>query len=430
MQPEPPTVPWGGPSGPPPGLPPRRSSGAGTVLAELGVLLAAAFTMTASIAFASLAADARDPGSGTVLVLAWLLGLLLVGLLPLRRRYPVHVCVGLAVATLVLPFDSVAALVALSWVVAHRPARTATWCGALVAAATGMALFRDRMRDPEYVILSIKDEVTDDVVVAPGWVYVAVGVVAVGSSVAVGLLRRARETAGAAVAGQRRQAAVVADLRAEMTRQEERELIAREVHDTVAHQLSLVSLHASALEATGGDAAATREAARDVRAAAHRALEQMRELIGMLRQGDGGMAPHAGEGLTLADLPALVDDARAAGAPIRATVFVTDGEAAPVALTRAVYRIVQEAMTNALRHAPGAEVGVDVRAAPGEGARIRVANRVGAVVGTPTGAGAGVRGMRERAALLGGTLEAGVVGAEFVVSAELPWPRSTSGARR
>lgn len=406
------------------------------MLAELGVLLAAAFTMTTSIAFASLTADARDPGSGTVFALAWLLGLGMVGLLPLRRRYPVQVCAGISVATIVLPFDSLAALIALSWVVARRPARTTAWCAALAAAATGMALLRDRLRDPEHVILSVKDRAADEIVVAPVWVYVLVGVVAVGIAVGVGLLRRARETAGAAVAGQRRQAAVVADLRAEMTRQEERELIAREVHDTVAHQLSLVSLHASALEATGGDAAATREAARDVRAAAHRALEQMRELIGMLRRGDGGLAPNVGEGLTLAHLPGLVDDAREAGAPIRATVFVTDGEAAPAALTRAVYRIVQEAMTNALKHAPGAEVAVDVRAAPGEGARIRVANGLGGgggprpgAGGTP-GAGAGILGMRERAVLLGGTLDAGVVGGEFVVAADLPWPRPVTSAAR
>lgn len=405
------------------------------MLAEVGVLLAAAFTMTTSVAFASLAADARDPGSGTVFALAWLFGLGLVGLLPLRRRYPVRVCAGLCVATIVLPFDSLAALIALAWVVARRPVRTASWCGALAAAATGMALLRDRLRDPEHVILSVKDRAADEIVVAPVWVYVVVGIVAVGIAVGVGLLRRARETAGAAVAGQRRQAAVVADLRAEMTRQEERELIAREVHDTVAHQLSLVSLHASALEATGGDATATREAARDVRAAAHRALEQMRELIGMLRRGesDDRLAPGVDEGLTLADLPGLVNDARAAGAPIRATVFVNDGEAAPPALTRAVYRIVQEAMTNALKHAPGADVVVDVRAAPGEGARIRVANGLGGAGGPgpgAPGAGAGILGMRERAVLLGGTLDAGVVGGEFVVSAELPWPRPMAGASR
>lgn len=389
------------------------------------------FTMTAAVAFTSLDADARSPGSGTVLVLVWLVGVALIGLLPLRRTKPVLVCTGLAIATLALPLDSVAALVALSWVVARRPPRIAALCGALVAAATAAALARDRLRVPEHVILSARDPDTGEMVVAPIAVYVTVGVVALALAVGAGLLRRARETAGSAVAGQRRQAAVVADLRAEMTRQEERELIAREVHDTVAHELSIVSLHASALEAVGGDAVEVREAARDVRAAAHRALEEMRELIAMLRRGgESGLDRRAGEGLALADLPRLVDEARSAGARVRATVFVSDGDAAPPALTRAVYRIVQEAMTNALKHAPGAEVAIDVRARPGDGIHLRVANpvalrqeRTGTEALTAgAGGGAGLVGMRERAALVGGTLDAGIDGAEFVVVALLPWP--------
>jgi signal transduction histidine kinase len=146
--------------------------------------------------------------------------------------------------------------------------------------------------------------------------------------------------------------------------------------------------------------------------------------------------------VTLADLPALLERAGATGARVRSTVFVTDAEQAPPALTRAVYRVVQESLTNALRHAPGEDVTVEVHAAPGQGACVRVTNRLSAAppaglpagppaglpAGLPSapgapdgGGGAGLVGMRERAERLGGRCEAGPVGDRFVVDAHLPW---------
>ena len=146
-------------------------------------------------------------------------------------------------------------------------------------------------------------------------------------------------------------------------RSDERELIAREMHDTVAHNLSVMSLQASALEVTTDDPDVA-DAARTMRSSAHRALDEMRALITSLREGS---EQYTGSAPALGDLAALLDDARSSGVDLAATVFVSDADSAPPALTRAVYRVVQEALTNVMKHAPGARADVDVRARPGDG---------------------------------------------------------------
>lgn len=411
---------------------------------------AAILTTTAAIAYETKQVEA-DGGTGELLVLWWLIGVWLAIALLLRTRVPVAVCLAAAVGAVLMPIEPLAALIALTWVIARRSARVATACGAVVAVAVGATLWRDHARSGENVLFSAVDQVTGDraELTVPG--YVVVGLLYLGVAVCIGLVRRwaeaareADETAREAVGLQRQQEHVAEELRTEMTRQEEREVIAREVHDTVAHHLSLVSLQASALEVTAsGDDGEMREAARAMRSAAHQALEEMRDLIAVLRD----PRPHvvAGgalrAGLRLGDLPTLVDTAREAGARIRASVFVSDADRAPAALNRAVYRIVQESLTNVLKHAPGAEVEIDLRAAPGAGVDLRVANTLpvesrtvlerppdvqegsgtGIGQGSGIGEGSGIVGMRERAVLLGGTLDTGVEGEEFVVVAHLPW---------
>src|SRR5690625_4308643 len=110
-----------------------------------------------------------------------------------------------------------------------------------------------------------------------------------------------------------------------------------------------------------------------MRTSAHKALEEMRTLITNLRELSGSPHP-TGTDRGLDELPALVEDARSAGAVIAPTIYITGAEQAPLTLTRAVYRIVQESLTNALKHAPGAPVLLDVRAAPGRGVQITVTN--------------------------------------------------------
>ncbi|WP_372594356.1 sensor histidine kinase [Actinotalea sp.] len=400
------------------------------VLGSLGAVGVAQFSSTAAMAFAAQADPAAD-GVSLAQVGAWVIGLGLGASLLLRTRFPFQVGLATAIGAVLLPLDSVAALIALPWVIARRSAREAWWCGGLTALGTALALARDRARPPGAVLLAGGDAGS---VLSPLG-YGVVGVLCLAVAVGAGLARRWHGRARDAIGRQHAQERVSADLRTEMTRQEERELIAREVHDTVAHHLSLVSLSASALEVGGaasdGD---VRESARTMRASAHQALEELRDLVALVR--DPAALARAGgaplPSLSLAELPELLDHARDAGADVRATVVIQDGATAPAVLTRAVYRIVQESLTNVLKHAPGAPVQVDLRAAPGAGVRLRVTNPMALSARDPRwaagpadagpGGGAGIVGMRERAGLAGGTLTAEPAGTQFVVSATLPWP--------
>lgn len=202
--------------------------------------------------------------------------------------------------------------------------------------------------------------------------------------------------------------------RAELGRQVERERIAREVHDTLGHRLSLLSVHAGALElqAEGHDEEVSRSAAM-VRQGARQAMDDLRSLVGILREDpDGSPAP------SLVDLPAMIDEVAAAGDPVVATVYLHDVEGADEALSRAVYRIVQELLTNARKHAPGAPVRLVVEGSPVHGVSVETANRF---EGVPRAGGAGLAGVRERAELLGGSVEAGPANGVFRARAWLPW---------
>jgi signal transduction histidine kinase len=198
---------------------------------------------------------------------------------------------------------------------------------------------------------------------------------------------------------------------------EERTRIAREMHDVVAHHMSMIAVQA---ETAPFRLPEMDEPIRDemagIAAAARSALTDMRRLLGVLRADDAEAlrAPQPG----LADLPALVEATRRAGV----TVTLTAGPAAvrePVGL--AAYRIVQEALANAARHAPGAAVEVTA-GVQGDQLVVTVTNGPPAVTVPPRpGAGLGQVGMRERAELLGGTLTAGPAGdGGYRVRAELP----------
>lgn len=207
------------------------------------------------------------------------------------------------------------------------------------------------------------------------------------------------------------------------SRHEERERIAREMHDVLAHRISLLSVHAGALEFRAGSAAApsTAEigaAARVIRENAHLAVEDLRELLALLRADEdlatGRPQPR------LADIARLADEADAAGQEVDLTVDV-DAGALRESTERTVYRVVQESLTNARKHAPRAPVRVRV-SRTGTGVRVAVDNAVPVGVtdaDLPPG-GSGLVGLAERVRLDGGTLVHGVEGGRFRVLAELP----------
>jgi signal transduction histidine kinase len=192
----------------------------------------------------------------------------------------------------------------------------------------------------------------------------------------------------------------------------------------LAHRISLLSLHAGALEfrpdAPPDEVA---RAAGVIRASAHQALEDLRAVIGVLRDAPDGEAVERPQP-TIADLPALIDESRAAGMRVAYDWHVADD--VPEAMGRNAYRIVQEGLTNARKHAHGSAVDVRLAGAPGAGLTIEIRNRlpVGAAVGAEIpGAGTGIVGLAERATLAGGRLEHGrTETGDYRLWAWLPWP--------
>ncbi|HET6532893.1 MAG TPA: histidine kinase [Actinoplanes sp.] len=199
---------------------------------------------------------------------------------------------------------------------------------------------------------------------------------------------------------------------------EERARIAREMHDVVAHHMSMIAVQAETAPYRVPDLAPpARAELATIATAARSALADMRRLLGVLRaETDEAMRePQPGP----AELPALVATAQRAG--MQVTYAGNDLDPVPEAVGLAAYRIVQEALANAARHAPGAAVQLLVRALPDRLA-VTVHNGPGGGTGPATGPGHGLVGMRERAELLGGELTAGPDGrGGYLVEATLPY---------
>jgi signal transduction histidine kinase len=182
----------------------------------------------------------------------------------------------------------------------------------------------------------------------------------------------------------------------------ERARIARDMHDSLGHELALVALRAAALEVSPRLDEHARGQAGELRAGVAAATERLREIVGLLGEPEGS------------DLAPLVARATAAGQ----TVDLVVPAEPPPQVAAAVHRIVREGLTNAARHAPGMPVTVHVGTA-GDRTTVTVANGLSGVEG-PRGNGSGIAGLREQARLLGGGLDAGVRDGRFVLEASLP----------
>ncbi|MEV5575092.1 histidine kinase [Spirillospora sp. NPDC052269] len=210
----------------------------------------------------------------------------------------------------------------------------------------------------------------------------------------------------------------------ERARAEERTRIAREMHDVVANRVSVMVVHAGALRAVAArDPERAAQTATVIGDMGRQALEELRQVIGVLRQGEGELASADPD---LGDVRDLVGQSGAAGLLVDLVVY---GEERPVpaAISRTVYRIVQEALTNVHKHAGGASTRVDVRLPP-DAVEVSVVNRAApegaAGHGLPSG-GNGLIGLRERVVALGGHFEAGPSrDGGFAVRARLPVPTS------
>ncbi|WP_345544877.1 sensor histidine kinase [Microbacterium jejuense] len=202
----------------------------------------------------------------------------------------------------------------------------------------------------------------------------------------------------------------------ETAAEQERVRIARDMHDVVAHSLAVVIAQADgARYAASSDPAVATEALATISTTARSALADVRLLLGQLRhrQGDGPQP-------TIADLEEVYAQVRAAGVPLRVDVDPVPPGAPPAAVQLAVYRILQEALTNALRHgAPGGAVDVRLSWLPAR-VELSVRNPLRSTTARGESPGHGIIGMRERAQLAGGRLDAGAEGGDFVVLAVIP----------
>ncbi|MGI5191437.1 sensor histidine kinase [Promicromonospora sp. CA-289599] len=238
---------------------------------------------------------------------------------------------------------------------------------------------------------------------------VGIGCLILGSTFALGLALRYRSGA------RRREREQVVLL--------ERERLARDLHDVVGHHISAVAVRAQAgLAVSQTDPGAAAESLRVIEEQASRALAEMRTLVRVLRSDELRPGEDGGDGADeLAPGPTLADVERLADPTVPHVGVDLEGDPARVsaAVGGAVHRIAQESVTNARRHARGA-TRIAVRVTVGEtSVRLRVSDDGGAPV-SPTRAGYGLAGMRERAALLGGTLDAGPDAAGWTVEANLP----------
>ncbi|MGC4849968.1 sensor histidine kinase [Micromonospora sp. DT15] len=368
------------------------------------------------VLFVTFDALSPNPEAATALPHDWMvgvdtvLGLVCCGLLWVRRRWPL----GLAVATLPLNLFSLAAAIPLLiiyfTVVVHR--RTAVAVAITGAGLLTNLVFSWTRPDP----------------VMPYWATVTWGVVITFAVLAWGMFVRARRQLIVSLRERAERAEAEQQLRIAQARHLERTRIAREMHDVLAHRISLLSLHAGALEfRPDAPADEVARAAGVIRGSAHAALQDLREVIGVLRAEDDGTGdtPEPPQP-TLADLPALIAESRSAGVRVNVSDSVASPGEVPAALGRAAYRIVQEGLTNARKHAAGAAVTVDVAGGPGTGLTVAIGNRWPVGVppgGTLPGAGTGLVGISERVTLAGGRLAYGRDDSgDFRLAAWLPWP--------
>jgi signal transduction histidine kinase len=350
-------------------------------------------------------------GSEAVAGPSWLLALLPVLLgapLLLRRRAPL------------LMWLAIWAAVTLLCLLAHNSLRGLAWTFVLFAAAYALgahAGFRRAVAGlvltfPVMVVLGYRGELT---------LLFTHGESGGQAAVALALLQfLAFWLAGVFVHARRRAVSLAArsaalQRQAEEAAEDERTRIARELHDIVAHHLSVIVLQAAGARASGKPAGPALE---KIENSGRQALAETRRLLGVLRDPDEeiALAPQPGIG----ELDALADSVRSAGVPVNLVVRGDRAEL-PAAVDVSVYRIVQEALTNVLKHAGPARADVTVGCAE-EAVTIEITDNGAGEPGDPAPPGGhGLTGMRERAAIFGGELRAGPrPGGGFAVRARLP----------
>jgi signal transduction histidine kinase len=363
-----------------------------------GIVLEVAIAVLSTVAISAGGATA-DRGPVSVAVFAVLTAVVFVLILTMRRRAPFGPFLLSALLSVLSPAIN-GALVALSYSVGRYDGR---WPARIAAAVSGvLVIARPWDGGPAGEQVS-------------RWLGGAVLVLLPG---AVGIYVRTRTQLLAALRERAERAEAEQELLARDAVLTERTRIAREMHDAVGHRVSLMVLQAGAIEMAAADPQRVEQLAGQVQTAGRQALDELRQMVGVLRAGDTEDAPLAPQpGLDA--LPRLIDESRQAGLAVELTGLPDDAPLDP-ALSRAAYRIVQEALTNAGKHAPGASVRVAVERPPGQ-LVVRVVNGPGRASEPAPGGGYGLVGLAERVRTLGGRLTARPrLDGGFLVEAVLP----------
>ncbi|GAA4889934.1 histidine kinase [Tessaracoccus lubricantis] len=347
-----------------------------------------------------------QPVSNAWLAVDLVLGLGVLVAMLFRRRWPLPVALLASAATAVSGFSLVATAVCLVSISARRRwSDFAVLTPVLVAAVWVNHVFWPSSGSRADMVVSI-----------------ALSLVIFAGFCAWGAYRGARREL---VASLRERAATLEreqHLRVTQAKTAERARIAQEMHDVLAHRISLIAVHANAL-AYRSDLPPQQvaEHAGVIRDNADHAVAELRDVLGVLRGGEP--AATAPPQPTLDQLPLLIEDAQRAGTPVAAVGMMPDFDELPTAVSRTAYRVVQECLTNARKHAAGLPVTLELRGAEGPALDIVVRNPL-PPSGVPAqigGTGMGLLGLAERLALAGGTLRHAVEEGVFVVRAHLPW---------
>ena len=400
--------------------------------AEAGVVV----SMGALIALTVWGQFAANPGSA----LPWLdvaVGVVSLALIPVLLRWPLAGALALTVLATLSPGATATATVAALLVAQRRRFHVAV---AVAAAGVAAHVVQGMWRPSAGISF--------------GW-WLALIVISYGALVGWGTLGQARRALLDSLRERARRAEAEQGRRVAEARMMERTRIAREMHDVLAHRLSLLATYAGALEyRPDAPPEQLAKAAGVVRDGAHLALDELRQVILVLREDDEDGESSRPQPV-LADLPRLVEESREAGGEVQLTDEVVDPAALPAATARTVYRVVQEGLTNARKHAAGRRVHVALKGRAGDHLTIDIRNRLPsrpsspagpigptdqgepgsagsvAVPGGPDrtgaapsipGSGTGLVGLTERVRLAGGSLDHQVTGGEFRLHAWLPWP--------
>lgn len=315
-----------------------------------------------------------------------------------RHKWPVWISLGISALTIVLPLDAITPLFALYAVLL---AVTGPWLWASVVLAS-VAELASVWRDGTGTQVSSWSRSMfsmDDGASFPWWLVVLEAAVFLAVTIGLATLVRSRKALRASEIKEERSETKLHALGEEVARQAERERIAREVHDVLGHRLSLLSLHASGLELASDDPQLAKSAAL-VREGAQDSMADLRSLLAVLRQPSD---PDISQTLpTLVDLPQLIDESLAAGSPVTSAVFLDRGAELHEQVSRSAYRITQELLTNARKHAPGVPVRLQIDAGPEKGVQISTANRSPNPADRTIRPGNGLTGMHERVQQAGG----------------------------